>query len=419
MVLAAALTLVVGLGVAACGGGSSSTSSSSGSASTGNDAPGSEIVSADGETVKTMTVTAVNSTTGAWPEAKYVAEAYASWVNAHGGIGGRELDMIFCDSEGTSAGLARCAQKAVSENVVAVVGGFLIDATAMTPVLEQAGIAWLGSPGVTPDEYTSKISFPTSGLFGWEAGGAYEAAKQGCKKLAIVGPDVPALEITETISKNGFVAGGGDPSGFSVARYAPGATDLSTSAAEASRESDCIYGYFPGPVMPVWLEALKSVGATQRIVGYVGEITEETATKFASQLEGSIASSAYQNYHTDPKWAAFREGLKEIEAPTTLDYGGPQGQETWVSYVQFNELASEIEGELTAANFLEHATEATKVDAPGLLPTLNFTEEYKGLNGEIPRNYNSYAAFGTFKNGVAILKPGFEDMGSVIDGKAP
>lgn len=409
----AALVVSVALLLAACGGGGDGSSSDSTSASST-----SENASSNGEVVKAMTVTAINSTTGAWPEAKYAAEAYESWVNANGGIDGRELDMIFCDTEGTSTGAAHCAQQAVSEKVTAVVGGFNLNPQPMFPLLEQAGIAWLGSLGGFQEEYSKEYLFPTLGLAAFEAGGSYQAAKEGCKKLTIVNPEVPGDTLTESLNKNGFVAGGGDASNWSIVRYVPTTTDFAPVAAEASSNSDCIYGYFPSPLMPAWLEALKSVGATQRIVGYVGEISEETAKKFAPQLKDSIAASAYQNWKTDPGFADFREGLKEVNAPTDLDYGWT-GQATWVSYVQFNEIASEIDGEVTSQSFFEAASNAAHVASGGLTEPLDFTKESTSLNGEIPRNFNPYVVLGTFKNGGPVLEPGFQDMTSVIDGKAP
>jgi ABC-type branched-subunit amino acid transport system substrate-binding protein len=415
----ALLALLAALGVAACGGSSSSsTGSDTAESSEAEPASDTKPASNSSEVVKTMTVTAINSTTGAWPEAKYAAEAYASWVNKNGGVGGRELDMIFCDTEGTSTGAAHCAQQAVSEGVVAVIGGFLLNPQAMFPVLEQANIAWLGSLGGFQEEYSQKMLFPTLGLAALEAGGSYQAAKEGCEHLTIVNPEVPGDELTESLNRNGFVAGGGDAANWRIIRYAPTTTDLAPTAAEATKGSDCIYGYFPSPVMPAWLEALKSVGGTQRIVGYVGEISEATAKKFAPQLKGSIAASAYQNWKTDPGFADFRKGLQEVDAPDELDYGWT-GQATWVSYVQFNEIAAGIEGEITPDNFYEAASNANHVEAGGLTAPLDFTKEFTGLKGEIPRNFNPYAVLGTFKNGGPVLQPGFEDMTSVIDGEPP
>ncbi|MGW0585109.1 ABC transporter substrate-binding protein, partial [Streptomyces sp. NPDC002920] len=52
------------------------------------------------------------------------ARAYARWVNAHGGLGGRKLTVLTCNDHNNTVSAAACARRAVREKAVAVVGSY-------------------------------------------------------------------------------------------------------------------------------------------------------------------------------------------------------------------------------------------------------------------------------------------------------
>ncbi|CAM5594196.1 Leucine-binding protein domain-containing protein OS=Streptomyces alboniger OX=132473 GN=CP975_15300 PE=3 SV=1 [Streptomyces alboniger] len=64
------------------------------------------------------------------------AKAYARWVNAHGGLNGHKITVLTCNDRNDSVAAARCAQRAVSEGVVAVVGSYSQYADSFLPPLE-------------------------------------------------------------------------------------------------------------------------------------------------------------------------------------------------------------------------------------------------------------------------------------------
>lgn len=400
--------------LAACGSSSGGSSASNAGGSSASSTAGGGA--GKGAPIKVMSLAPIISQTGAFPAVKYAAEAYQKWVNANGGIGGRPLSLTFCDTQGTAAKEASCAQQAVSDKDVAVVGGFLLDPSALVQVLKSAGIAWLGSPGVDSTEYTNSNVFPIGGQYAYQAGGAVLAYQSGCRKLAVVLPDVPAIAQAIQVIQNGYKSAGGNPSAIKIVKYAPTTTDYSTTAGEAASGTDCIYTFLPGPVFPAWLSALKSVGATQKLVVYQGEIFASVAKQFSSQLNGTVAAGAYADFHTSPDWATYRQALASVNAPSSLDYAGPQGQNTWAAFVTFTNIAKGI-SDLNAGSFLSAANKAASVDTGGLLRPLDFTKTFSGLGGKIPRDFNQNTIFFKIKNGVSVAQGGFKNMTSAINGQ--
>jgi len=65
------------------------------------------------------------------------ALARAKAINAAGGIKGRPVTVIRCDTKSDPNQAAACARKAVSEKVVAVIGPNTINATAAFPILAK------------------------------------------------------------------------------------------------------------------------------------------------------------------------------------------------------------------------------------------------------------------------------------------
>ena len=133
------------------------------------------------------------------PEGLAGAEAAASYINAHGGfVGDRPVDVVTCNSMGTPVASKQCAQEFVSDKVVAV-GGVSIDfPTSGLPVLQSAGIPFVGL-GVSAQDFSNPISYP---FFGTTASG-YPAEvkylqKLGVKSVAVVTIDVPeALAVAQ------------------------------------------------------------------------------------------------------------------------------------------------------------------------------------------------------------------------------
>lgn len=377
--------------------------------------------SEDGDTVssdpiKTMTVVAVNSQTGSWPNARTAAEAAVAKINSDGGVGGRKIEMVFCDSQGTPAGLAKCGQEAVREQVIAVVGGFLTSSSALISVLESADIAWLGSPGTDNAEYSSDVVFEMGGQLAWQAGAAHMAAKSGCKSLAIYPPDVPGAEIAVKMVENGFTSGGGSADQVASYAYPPGTPDMTPYVARGVN-ADCVMPFIGQQVLPGFLASLKSIGSDQRLISFQGTLIPDTVDDFPKYTDGAVMAGNFADWETSPEWADYRDELKAMDAPD-IDYGGSYAQLSWAAYMAFRDIAEPIADDLDHETFLEAASNASAVNTEGLMEPLDFTRSYEGLDGQFPRSFNRYATLFMWKDGKPVQdEGGFIDMTDAVEGK--
>jgi branched-chain amino acid transport system substrate-binding protein len=130
----------------------------------------------------------------AYPDFGAGGVAAAKQINDDGGIGGRPVDLVTCDTDGTPASSVKCANQFVSDKVVAVQQGIDVSSDSALPILEEAGIPFVGHAqfGV------AQVNSPGAFFFG-AASGTYQAVplvtlkeKFDVTSVAYVVVDVPA-----------------------------------------------------------------------------------------------------------------------------------------------------------------------------------------------------------------------------------
>jgi ABC-type branched-subunit amino acid transport system substrate-binding protein len=88
--------------------------------------------------------------------------SYFDLVNQHGGVNGYKLQLIDCDSKYDPSSAHQCAQKLISQGVLAIVGWLSLSGEqGETPYLTNQGVPIIGGLGV-PAEYSSALSYPTT-----------------------------------------------------------------------------------------------------------------------------------------------------------------------------------------------------------------------------------------------------------------
>lgn len=88
--------------------------------------------------------------------------SYFNLVNAQGGVNGHKLQLIDCDSKYDPSSAHQCAQKLISQGVLAIVGWLSLSGEQNeTRFLNQQGVPIIGGLGV-PAEYESPLSYPTT-----------------------------------------------------------------------------------------------------------------------------------------------------------------------------------------------------------------------------------------------------------------
>jgi branched-chain amino acid transport system substrate-binding protein len=127
------------------------------------------------------------------PEISEGAIAAAHAINASGGIKGRPVQIIRCDTKANPNVATECGRKAVSEGVVAMVGNLTIFSNRFMPLLVQHKIPSIGLEPATATDFTSNASFPIGGGAPVQFAGLGAAlAEAGAKKIVLARLDIPA-----------------------------------------------------------------------------------------------------------------------------------------------------------------------------------------------------------------------------------
>jgi len=423
--LAALVLVLSALLLAACGGGDSTESSSPGattestSESTESSAAASGEEEATGEPIVTETYADVNTEGPPFKNIEETARVYEEWVNAHGGIGGRPLQVNFCDGKGTSTGAAACAREAVADGVVAVVGSFSYSGDAVTPVLEKGGVALFGNCcTVSASELVAPISYPIGNAPVWAAGLVHRAVEDGCKHINSV--LVEGAESFEPV-----IEGAANKLGTKIGKFVslPAvAQDYTPQVAEAeSGNADCIVMIVSESNYPAWMPAYAQSGKTPRLYGPQGNFNEKAIKGFEEIVDGDIVAGPYPDIHS-PAWGEFRNALTEYNAEPDLDYNSLAGLGTWSAYEAFKQIVEGMSGEINHETFLK-TLETAKVDLPGMIPPINFAKPWGKDGGpeSLARLMSRCSVLSEF-NDKGELKPlskEFEDNSLLAGGTKP
>jgi branched-chain amino acid transport system substrate-binding protein len=197
------------------------------------------------------------------------AEATAEYWNTHrGGVGGRPIEVVTCETGNDPAGATDCANQMVEQEVVAVGLSQSGVADAVWEPLHAAGVPTLffqtSSPDLLADPETSfTMVNPLATLFGVTIA---TAESEGTDQIAFVNIDVPqANESFESGAADAILGNAGLE--YELVKIPPGTADM-TSQMQQVAESGA------GVVQIVGNDAF-CIAAIQGLnaVGYEGQIT--------------------------------------------------------------------------------------------------------------------------------------------------
>ena len=156
-----------------------------------------EPVGATGPPIRIGMINQDTGAVGAFPELTRAAQAAVDFVNAElGGIDGRPLELLTCDTGFSPEGSTACAQRLVSEGVVAVTGGIDVWGASI-PVLESNEVPYIGGIPVSDAELRSPISFLFSGGSpgAFAAFAAYAVEELGAERIALMYGDFGSIKV--------------------------------------------------------------------------------------------------------------------------------------------------------------------------------------------------------------------------------
>ncbi|MDQ2678076.1 MAG: ABC transporter substrate-binding protein [Actinomycetota bacterium] len=351
-----ALVVVAAVALGACTTSEGSDGSGDGDASpTTSEVPTTEAgTEATGEPVK---IGYVNTDSGATaiPELTEGAEIAAERINAHGGgIGGRPIELVTCGTDGTPESSASCANEMISEGVIAVIEGADLGSDAKIPILQDAGIATLGTSTIgTGQSLNQDAFFFSPAATTYPAVEVDLAASIGAKSITLLLPDVPQVPVVSDIGAKQAEL---NDVQVQVVTFDPAAPDFDASlAAIMSNGSDAIATIATDDWCTGMVRAARSAGFEgDLIMGTCGRFAEELGVDETEGVYGisSVWSPRSVDFAPDEAKQVIDEYVAAMDADGKgddimgLSFGGYAAvqQAAWV--------LSTIEGELTAETVL-------------------------------------------------------------------
>jgi len=274
-------------------------------------------------TGKPITIGGIGDLTGAGssPQPTQGLQAYAKYLNSHGGIGGHPLKFISCDGALDPNLFISCARSLVSNNAVIAssdLGG--VNFSVSDPILATAGVGVVNSNAVTSPEFAAPNAVITTGGVPASLGALvkYFYETKHIKSIAftsVTGPGSQIQAIVDSFAK---------PLGITVTPflYPTTTTDFTaTATAMAASGAGLILGATPVQGVGSILLALKAAGNTIPVSFFDTSITPAAIKQAGSASNGLYTTSAFPTPHTatgqdKQELVAYAAGMRAIGQPT-------------------------------------------------------------------------------------------------------
>ncbi|WP_431959524.1 ABC transporter substrate-binding protein [Actinacidiphila sp. bgisy160] len=389
---------------------------------------------ADGTTgpIVVMTWAPQNTDATNMPGMPAMAKTFAKYVNARGGVAGRELKVITCNDHNNSRGAGDCAQRAADEGAVAVVGSYSQYGSAFTSTLEAEGIPYLGGYGITQDEFESPLSYPVNGGLPALMAGAGRQLAGKCDKVSLIRPDTAVGDLFARFLDAGLRDAG--RTSATDLRAAEDATDynaISRRAIGANKPEDCVSAAL-GDKTATFFDAFRrtttpdpatglEAGPRARIASVLGSVQQSTLDSTGgsnSPLEGAYITGWYPPA-SDSRWAQMRSTIKRYAfGDNSIDPNDPGVQTTWIAYTALTEVIEKMgKGAAVTAPSLKQALDAAHgISTDGLTPPLGWREEDAASIIDQPRLVNGRVTFQKVEKGrLVAARKGFVDVTGVLE----
>ncbi|MFH8976094.1 ABC transporter substrate-binding protein [Streptomyces sp. NPDC017890] len=338
------------------------------------------------------------------------ARAYARWINDQGGLDGRKLNVLTCNDHNDSVTAAKCARRAVKENVVAVVGSYSQHADSFLPVLEGAGIPYLGGYGLTNTEFTSPLSYPVNGGQPALLAGLGSALADSCGPVTLVRPDTIAGDQLPTLLDSGLTSGGHGRAHDQ--RAAEDATEYDGQSGQALERTTTDPAE-PGCVVPVlgdrtgtFMDSFRRAREdhpevrTATVLGSVDQTTVNASGGASGPYEGAYVTGWYPAV-SDPAWDGMKKVIaKEAFGDNTVDAADAGVQTTWIAYTVLKGVVEALgDGEVSAHTVTGALDDGLKVGTGGLTPPLQWEFQGELASVGFPRLVNTEVTLQVVRQG--------------------
>jgi ABC-type branched-subunit amino acid transport system substrate-binding protein len=331
-------------------------------------------------------------------------------INRHGGVHGRPLEVVNCDDHrDPNVGLS-CARKIAAGGFVATVANLTAFGEIEDPILDEAGIAQVGSYPLVPEDSTTPTAFPIDGGNPEQiAGEILDVKRRGLHSVFFLSPDEPPGVALAAWARLVAKAAGIDYAGQSLALTV--ASDLSSYVRSAIQSrADVVLLAAPPPTVLPFLAASAAAGARYLIALPYGELQPAQIRQLggaAGPLENAIEFDAMPPLSATDRFPALRAFEADMDMElSTGDQGAAPSQRTggqllaWLSVQVVAHVAAGLPS-VGSQSFLQALRTATTVDTLGLTPPWR-----PNANGPrtAPRVSNPYGYLTTQRNGIEVLE---------------
>jgi ABC-type branched-subunit amino acid transport system substrate-binding protein len=365
---------------------------------------------AAGPPIKVMVLASLSGPIVNFPDMVTGVNAELGAYNKAGGVHGTKVDVTFCDDQDNPNTAGACARQAVSNGDVAVLGIYSLYSNVSLPILQAAGIPYVGNRNETAADMESPISFPVAGPVG-QVSSAVLLADHGCKKAGIIVDSVAA----------GILHGNEYALGFQLKNIpvAPmigvSASTVDFSAAVATLESEgvqCVTASMTLPQFPPLITAIRQSGKNMMMGFLQGALTTTNYQQMGSTLNG-IYLSGQGLTPQDTKQPAVKEFYTDVKKyapnhPVLEQFGMVAFGAAQMLFQAMNTIKGDVTPSSVTAAMSKVITPATSVLGP-----VNMTKPntYPGMQRSFS---NTFFSWQIKKGQPVLLSPKPIDLSSAI-----
>lgn len=339
----------------------------------------------------------------------------AALQNAKGGINGHKINVIGCDDQTNPNVAAQCAKQAVQDHVVALLGVFTLVSANIWPTVNAAGIPEIGLVQYGAGDMTSPNAWPLTApapVFNGSAMG-YLATVKGCKRIADVQANTGAdTAVPLALDKEATANTGAQYVGPFLTPVTQGFADAPAIARSIVSKADCA-NVSAGQNGITLIKAILQQDPNFKISANELAVPGDWPTQLGSQASAlNTIGGLAPDTSKAPGVVSYLTNMKE-QAP-----GDPLSDFSklaWASWYAFAQVASGINGPITAQSVTAALGKATAVNTQGITAPVDFTKPTP-INS-ITRIFTTQIFVMGADNGSVVQSGGLIDAGTYFKTK--
>jgi branched-chain amino acid transport system substrate-binding protein len=316
-------------------------------------------------------------------------DAAVAAANKAGGVQGRKIVLVNCNTEANPALAATCVEKAKSEGIVAAIPSLELLDNVTTPILEKEGIPILGiNPSTATAQYSKTSACFINGPFILYPSASTVLGKEGAKSISMLAPGGVANE--NVLQDGAALAASAAKSSLKTLIQVPNnATDFSSIAASATTagEDGAFLSALPPGLFSLVGDLAQTVpGIKLAAPGYI-VVSDQVLDAFASvpATKGLFVTN-YSAFPTDTSVPGIRLFRKEVAPYNKADEDNEGALFPWVDTWGAMQVLQSIKSGPVNAKTILAAMKTVTLNFEGVIPPWHYQYNALGL-GCVSSNY--------------------------------